>query len=133
MAPCRKVYRWRTHSGVMCSHIACAARPQELRLRLLVLEVLREAVIWSPANGHELAGASGVRRDRPITLLLRWLLRAVLACAPMLDDTSPSADAGDAVDAGERPRQTLLEHLCACACQDSPPSCTFSEPAVPLV
>jgi hypothetical protein len=100
---------------------------------LLILEVLREAVMWSPANGHELAGASGVRRDRPLTQLLRWLLRAVLACAPAPHDTSATAaDAGDAVDAGERPRWTRLDHLSACACQVTSPIFAFSEPAVAL-
>lgn len=106
----------------MCSPRVCPALPQELRLRLLVLEVLREAVMWSPANGHELAGASGVRRGRPLTLLLRWLLRAVLAGAPAPHTTSTlaAADAGDAVDAGELPRRTLLGRLCAFACQPKP-------------
>jgi hypothetical protein len=70
--------------------------PQELRLRVLVLEVLREAVMWSPANGHELAAERGLRN---VTSLVRWLTRAVVASAPGLHDAADAAAAAAAVDA----------------------------------
>ena len=67
---------------------------------MLVLEVLREAVMWSPANGHELAAERGLRN---VTSLVRWLTRAVVASAPGLHDAADAAAAAtvDAVDPGD--------------------------------